>query len=234
MSRIPLLLCPGLLNDRELWAHQTDSLDDIAEMRVADMTVADSLSGLAERELARAPERFALCGLSMGGYLAFEIMRRAPERVVRLALFDTTARPDAPEASQRRKDLIGIAERGGFSRIMPQLLSALVHPDHLEDARICKAALAMAERIGAKAFVRQQTAIMNRPDSRPGLAAIGVRTLVVCGRQDSLTPPQVMAEIAAGIPSAAFVVVEDCGHLTPLEQPVAATALLRYWLAAAA
>ncbi|HIJ61697.1 MAG TPA: alpha/beta fold hydrolase [Rhodospirillaceae bacterium] len=230
MTRSPLLLCPGLLNDAALWRHQLDCLADLADARVTDMTGADSLAALAARALAEAPPRFALAGLSMGGYLAFEIVRQAPGRVTRLALFDTTARPDAPEATQRRRDLIDIARRGGFSRIPPQLLAALLHPKHVDDPAIRGAALAMAERIGAEAFIAQQTAIMKRPDSRPGLAVIAVPTLVVCGRQDSLTPPAVMAEIADGIPGAHFVVVEDSGHLTPLEQPVATSALMRYWL----
>ena len=230
MTRSPLLLCPGLLNDAQLWRHQLDSLADLADGRVVDMTGADSLGALAVRALAEAPPYFALAGLSMGGYLAFEIMRRAPERVTRLALLDTTARPDAPDATQRRRDLIAIARRGGFSKLPPQLLATQLHPRHLDDPAIRGAALAMAERIGCESFISQQTAIMARPDSRPGLGAITVPTLVICGRQDSLTPPAVMAEIVAGIPSARFVEVEDSGHLTPLEQPVAVSALLRYWL----
>lgn len=230
MTGLPLLLCPGLLNDGQLWSHQLASLGDLASMAVADMTGADSLAGLAAEALTGAPDRFALAGLSMGGYLALEIMRTAPERVVRLALLDTTARPDTAEATQRRHELIDIARRGGFGKITPQLLPALVQPDHVNDKRIRDAVLDMADRIGPQGFIRQQTAIMARPDSRPGLAAIGVPTVVICGRQDILTPPEVMAEIAAAIPTAKFVVIDGSGHLTPLEQPEATTAVLRYWL----
>lgn len=230
MTKTALVLCPGLLTDAALWHHQIQGLADLAEPVVADLTHADSMAGLAEAVLAAAPPRFALAGLSMGGYVCFEIMRRAPERVERLALLDTTARPDAPEARQRRLDLVDITRRGGFAKIAAQLLPSLVHPDHLKDGLIASTVLGMAERVGAGAFIRQQTAIMNRPDSRPGLAAIGVPTLVACGRQDALTPPEVMGEIASGIPQAKFVVIDESGHLSPLDQPQAVTAVLRNWL----
>jgi pimeloyl-ACP methyl ester carboxylesterase len=230
MTKTHLLLCPGLLNDDALWRHQCDSLVDVADVAVADLTGADSISGLAQAVLDRAPPRFALVGLSMGGYVAFEIMRRAPERVTRLALFDTRARLDPPESRSRRFELIDIARRGGFSKLPAQMLSAQLHPDHVTDRRIASTVLAMAERIGSAAFVRQQTAILDRPDSLPGLGAIAVPTLVAGGRQDSITPPEILQEIADGIPGAKLVLVEEAGHLSPLEQPQAVSALLRYWL----
>jgi len=230
MSKMPLLLCPGLLNDATLWRHQLQSLVDIAEAEVADLTDADSVAALARTVLDRAPPRFALAGLSMGGYVAFEIMRQAPERVSRLALFDTRARLDPPESRERRLALIDIARRGGFSKLPAQMLANQVHPDHVAVPHIVSAVLGMAERIGSDAFIRQQTAILSRPDSLAGLAAIGVPTLVAGGRQDSITPPEILREIADGIPGAKLVIVEDAGHLTPLEQPQAVSALLRYWL----
>ncbi len=230
MEKPTLVLCPGLLNDAALWRHQIDGLAEMARPLVADLTVADTIAGLADAVLAMAPPRFALAGLSMGGYVSFEILRRAPERVERLALFDTSARPDTVESRQRRLDMIDIARRGGFAKLPPQILAGQLHPEHLKDERIAGVALAMADRVGAEGFIRQQTAIMSRPDSRDGLASITVPTVVVCGRQDSLTPPEIMREIAAGIPGARFVLVDRAGHLTPLEQPQATTALLQYWL----
>jgi pimeloyl-ACP methyl ester carboxylesterase len=185
---------------------------------------------LAEAVLAAAPAQFALAALSMGGYVAFEILRRAPHRVLRLALFDTRARLDPPDSRQRRLDMIDIARRGGFAKLPPQMLAGLVHPDHVGDPAIADAVLGMAGRIGAQAFIRQQTAILGRPDSLPGLAAITQPTLVVGGRQDGITPPEMLAEIAGTIPTARLVIVEEAGHLTPLEQPQAVSALLRYWL----
>lgn len=230
MTKTPLLLCPGLLNDAALWRHQCDSLADVADVAVADLTGADSVAALAGAVLDRAPRRFALAGLSMGGYVAFEIMRQAPERVSRLALFDTRARLDPEESRARRFELIDIARRGGFAKLPPQMLAGQVHPDHVNDPQIAAIVLAMAERIGAEAFIRQQTAILNRPDSLPSLAAIKIPTLVVGGRQDGITPPDILQEIADGITGAKLVIVEDAGHLTPLEQPQAVSALLRYWL----
>ncbi|PKU26319.1 alpha/beta fold hydrolase [Telmatospirillum siberiense] len=230
MTKTQLLLCPGLLNDAALWRHQCETLADVADIAVADLTVADSVAGLACAILDRAPPRFALAGLSMGGYVSFEIMRRAPERVSRLALFDTRARLDPEDSRIRRRELIDIARRGGFSKLPPQMLAGQLHPDHAKDPEIARTVLAMAERIGADAFIRQQTAILGRPDSLPGLSAISVPTLVAGGRQDTITPPVILQEISDGIPGARLVIIEDAGHLAPLEQPHAVSALLRYWL----
>jgi pimeloyl-ACP methyl ester carboxylesterase len=230
MTKTPLLLCPGLLNDAALWRHQQDCLGDIANVMVADLTRADTVLDMATTLLTQAPPRFALAGLSMGGYVAFEIMRQAPERVTRLALFDTRAGLDAPDARARRLDLIDIAKRGGFAKLPAQFLANQVHPDHVKDPRIAGTVLAMAERIGSEAFIRQQMAVLSRPDSRPGLAGIHIPTLVAGGRQDAITPPEILLEIADGIPGAKLVLIEEAGHLTPLEQPQAVSALLRYWL----
>jgi pimeloyl-ACP methyl ester carboxylesterase len=224
-----LVLLPGLLNDARLWGHQA-SLGDLARVTVADLTRDDTLAAMAERTLAAAPPRFALAGLSMGGYVAMEIMRRAPERVERLALLDTTARPDLPEQTERRRDAIRLAEAGGFDKVMPTLLPNLLHPDHLGVEAVAGLAKAMAKAVGPEAFARQQTAIMARPDSRPGLAEVGCPTLVLCGRQDLLTPLDRHQEMAGLVAGARLVVVEDCGHLSPIEQPHAVSAVLRYWL----
>ncbi|MGE5547576.1 MAG: alpha/beta fold hydrolase [Solirubrobacterales bacterium] len=230
MPDTTLILLAGLLNDERLWAHQRAGLAELADVRVADLTQDDSLAGMAERVLANAPTTFALAGLSMGGYVAMEIMRRAPERVERLALLDTTARPDAPEQTQRRKDAVAIAESGGFERIMPGMLPLLVHPDHLALERVGGLAKDMASAVGKDAFVRQQTAIMRRPDSRPALNRIACPTLVLVGRDDNPTPLDRAEEMADLIPAARLVVVEQCGHLSAIEQPHAVTAVMRYWL----
>lgn len=233
MARHHLILLPGLLNDAALWAHQTGTLTDVAETTVPDLTQDDSLAAMAERVLAAAPDSFALAGLSMGGYLAQEIMRRAPERVERLALLDTTADADKPEQSARRRELIALAREGRFSEVPPALLPNLMHPEHARDPRIAGAFLAMAERVGAQGFIRQQTAIMARPDGWEDLRRIACPTLILCGRQDALSPPQTAARMAEAIgPAAKLVIVEDCGHLSALERPHAVSAVLRYWLQA--
>ena len=230
MRTPPLILLPGLLLDERLYAAQLAGLADRAEMHVMDLTGADSIGGMAASVLAAAPERFALCGLSMGGYVAFEIMRQAPERVLRLALLDTQARPDSAEALARRRDLIALAERGAFETATARLLPLFVHPERREDPALTATITAMATKIGRDGFLRQQAAILNRADSRPGLAAIACPTLVLTGRQDHLTPVEVHYEIAAAIPAATLVVLPHCGHLSPLEQPVMVNAQLAAWL----
>lgn len=225
-----LLLLPGLLNDHRLWAHQAAAAEPHVRVQVADLTQDDSLTAMAARVLAAAPERFALAGLSMGGYVAMEILRRAPERVERLALLDTTARPDLPDQTQRRKDAVAIAQAGGFEKIMPTMLPMLVHPDHLALERVGGLAKDMARAVGADAFVRQQHAIMHRPDSRPGLPRITCPTLVLVGADDAVTPLDRAEEMAGLIPDSRLEVVADCGHLSTLEQPDAVSAAMLRWL----
>lgn len=231
-ARIPLILLPGLLCDAALFRPQSEALADVADARVADTSLHRGVGEIAAAVLADAPPRFALAGLSMGGYVALEIMRRAPERVERLALLDTSARPDTEEQTRRRRGLIQLARTGRFRGVTPRLLPLLLHPDRLEDEALTRIVFEMAERVGRDAFERQQTAILTRPDSRPDLARIACPTLVACGRQDALTPLPLSEELAAGIPGARLAVVEDCGHLSTLERPEAVSALLREWLSA--
>lgn len=230
MAQVPLLMLPGLLLDERLYAPQIVALADLAEPRVADLTGADSIAGMAEQVLTTAPERFALCGLSMGGYVALEIMRRAPERVLKLALLDTQARPDPDERRAGRREQIAKAEDGQFDEVAGQLLQLFIHPQRQNDAVLTDAVRAMAAKVGVAGFRRQQTAIMNRPDSRSSLATIGCATLVLCGRHDIPTPVELHEEMAAAIPDATLVVLPHCGHLSPLEQPAAVSAQLRVWL----
>ncbi len=234
MSKLPLVLVPGLLCDEALWAHQAEHLADIAEVHIADVSGtasgAESMAVMAEDVLEAAPPRFALAGLSMGGYVSFEIMRRAPDRVVKLALLDTQATPDNDEQLQRRRALIVLAEQGRFKGVTRRLLPLLVHAARLSDKALCGAVMDMGERVGRDAFFRQQRAIMGRPDSRPGLADVRCPTLVLCGREDALTPVERHQEIAESIPGARFALIEDCGHLSTMERPQAVTALLRLWL----
>ena len=231
MERVPLVLLPGLLNTARLWERQIAALGDGREVLVVDTFAADSLAGLAQAVLKRAPPRFALVGLSMGGYVAFEMWRRAPERIARLALVDTTPRPDTPAQSARRRELVRLAESDGIDAVLPRLRPMLLSP---RDARAAiPAALAdMAREVGVVGFRNQQTAILGRPDSRPDLPGIACPTVAVVGALDRLTPPAVAREMAAAIPGATVEVVPDAGHLSPLENPDAVTAALRRWLTA--
>lgn len=229
-GKTPLLLLPGLLCDAALWRAQSDALADIAEISIGDLTRHESMAAMATWVLASAPRRFALAGLSMGGYVAFEIMRQAPQRVVKLALLDSSARADTPAQSEQRRDLIELARSGRFKGVTPQLLPRWIHPSRLDDAALTEAVMAMAQRVGRDAFIRQQTAIMNRPDSRPGLSRIACPTLVLCGREDQATPVDRHLEMAADIPTARLVLVETCGHLSTMERPDEVTRAMRAWL----
>jgi pimeloyl-ACP methyl ester carboxylesterase len=225
------LLIPGLICSPRLYREQLPSLWRFGPVIVADHTRDDSLRGIARRILSYAPERFALVGLSMGGYAAFEIVRSAPERVAKLALLDTSARPDAPEQSEQRKLQIAMAEGGRFGEVADLLFPKYVAAARHRDEALRLTVRAMAEETGAEAFVRQQKAIMGRPDSRPGLGAIRCPTLVLVGEQDVLTPPDRAAEIASALPDAELVTVPECGHLSTLEQPEAVTRALLELLA---
>jgi pimeloyl-ACP methyl ester carboxylesterase len=229
-QKTPLILAPGLLCDDAMWAHQTEFLSDIADIDIAETMSDDNLGDIARRILKTAPPRFALAGLSMGGYISLEIMRQAPDRVTRLALLDTSASPDDETRASRRRGLIELAEKGRFKGVTPRLLPLFVHTDRLEDAALTGAVMRMAERVGKAAFLRQQKAILGRPDSRPDLARINVPTMVVCGRQDLATPLDSAEEIARLTPGARLCVIEECGHLSSMERPHAVTALMRDWL----
>ena len=226
---INLLLLPGLLCDEGLWREVTNDLGSAVRARVADLTQDDSIAAMARRALAKAPERFALAGLSMGGYVALEIMRQAPERVSHLALLDTSAQPD--DAERRAKRLAGIEsiKLGKFIGVSRGLLASLLSPQHL-GTNLAEEVQAMAERVGQEAYIRQQTAILGRIDSRPSLGAIAVPTLIGVGESDILTPPALARELAAGIAGAELVEFADAAHLPTMENPEAVGAALRVWL----
>ena len=228
---LPIVLIPGLLASARLYAAQIPQLWRFGPVTIADHTRDDDIGALARRILATAPARFALAGLSMGGYLAFEILRQAAQRVARLALLDTSARADTAEQSSNRRAQMQQAENGQLAEIAAAQFERCVHPRHRGDAALRAINLRMAEEVGAAGFVRQQRAILGRPDSRPGLAAIRCPTLVLVGDGDELTPPALAGEIAAGIRGAQLLTVPQSGHLSTLEQPEAVSAALCEWLA---
>ncbi len=225
-----LIMVPGVNLDGGLFADQRAALEFSHEITIANNHSDDTIAAMAERLLHKAPDRFALAGLSMGGYVALEVMRKAPERVTRLALLDTTARPDTEETRDRRERMIVLAEGGCFEKTHKMLWDRLVHPDHQEDRILEARVLQMMRATGARAFIRQQRAIMGRKDSRPHLADIKAPTLVLVGREDVTTPVEQAREMADAIPKARLAIVEKCGHLSPLEQPAAVTDALLDWL----
>ena len=229
MDPVPIALIPGLNCTPALFAPLEETLRSRAVLFV-DHSRDDSVAAIAERFLKQAPPRFALAGLSMGGYVAFEIARQAPERVERLALLDTRASPDSAEDRERRERLIRFAEEGRFTDVHGVLWQRLVHPSRLSDKMLEKTVKAMMAETGANAFVNQQRAVMTRADYRGGLAALVIPTLVLVGEQDQITPVDHAREMAAGIPGAQLSIVADCGHLSTLEQPSLVDAALTRWL----
>ncbi len=232
--KTPLVLLPGLLCDAALWGPQVEALAAVADFWIPDLRTQSSIRAMGQSVLDEAPfSTFALAGLSMGGYVAMEVMRLAAERITRLALLDTRATPDTPEESERRRELIRLAQsERRFTPVTNRMLPLLVHPSRIKDAPLAGIIRDMAERTGIDGFVRQQTAIIARPDSRPGLKEVKVPTLILCGREDVITSLGRHEEMAALIPGSQLTVVEQCGHLSTLERPTEVSRALEGWLKA--
>lgn len=231
MQPSPLILVPGLLCDERLWEPVVPFLKPVAACMTTDLhTREGGITAIAAAIADQAPPRFSLAGLSMGGYIALEICRRFPERVERLALLDTSARPDTPEQTERRKQMIALSRRGRFDKVVDVLFSVLVHEDRLNDNGLRNRIAAMARHVGPDAFVCQQEAIIDRIDQRPNLSAIACPTLVICGRQDRITPLDCAEEMAAGIPGAGLHIIETCGHMSTMEQPKTVGKALQAWM----
>jgi pimeloyl-ACP methyl ester carboxylesterase len=231
-DNLPLLMVPGLTCTAALYAPQVEALWQLGPVMVADHRRDADIKATAARILSNAPPRFALAGLSFGGYIAFEMLRQAPARIARLALLDTSARPDTPEQTATRKTQIAMAQSGRYGEIPDLSIPRYLHRNRQSDAAMTGIVRRMIEETGPAAFVRQLQAIMSRPDSRPLLASIRCPTLVLVGDGDLATPPELNREIADGIPGARYVAVAECGHLSTIERPEAVNAALAEWLAA--
>jgi pimeloyl-ACP methyl ester carboxylesterase len=224
------VLVPGLLCSARLYGPQIPYLWREGAVTIADHTRDESMAAIAQRILAAAPPRFALVGLSMGGYISFEILRQAPERVARLALLDTSARPETAEASAGRRAQMELAGAGRLAEVADAQFARMVASERRADGALRELNRVMTEEVGPQAFVRQQRAIMGRADSRPTLALIRCPALVLVGEADELTPAAHAAEIAGGISGSRLVRVPGCGHLSPLEKPDEVTRALLQWL----
>lgn len=233
-----VLMLPGLLCDETVWLPQRAALPG-HRCVVPDYGLLDSISGMAQRVLAEAPaERFSLVGHSMGGRVALEIMRMAPERVERLALLDTGMDAIAPGAagdSERagRMALLAKARSEGMGAMGRQWARGMVHPEVL-DQPLFEQIIAMIERKTPAIFEAQIHALLGRPDARAVLQGVTCDTLLLCGRQDLWSPLARHEQMLALRPASRLVVIEDCGHMSTMEQPQAVSAALRSWLGLAA
>jgi pimeloyl-ACP methyl ester carboxylesterase len=227
-----LLLLPGLLEDADAFEAVISGTADIATTVVADLTRADNMAALAKAALQQAPDGpLLVAGHSMGGYVALELLRQAPDRVAKLCLLNTHARPDTPESTENRRRLMALADKD-FEAVVTTLLPKLMTAEHLKDPILTGIIGAMALATGKEGFKRQEAAIIGRKDSRPHLKDIRCPTTVIAARDDQLMPVALLEELADGIPGARLEVVEDCGHMASLEQPEEVLALVRAWIEA--
>jgi pimeloyl-ACP methyl ester carboxylesterase len=229
MNRPNLLFLPGLLENDEAFTEIIGGLSHSLACVVADLTGSDSIAGLARDALKQAPAgTFLVAGHSMGGYVALEIMRRAPERVSKLALLNTNARPDSAESSENRRRLMALADKD-FPAVTQALLPKIMLPQHVGDPLLTAIVVSMADAIGPEAFKRQQLAIIGRIDSRAHLKDIHVPTRVIAARGDAIMPVEILKELSDGIPGARLTIIEDSGHMASIEQPTAVLAAMKEW-----
>jgi pimeloyl-ACP methyl ester carboxylesterase len=228
-GREPVVMVPGLVCDAQVWHHQARHLRDLADIRIPAVDTGETMEDMARRVLRWAPPRFALAGFSMGGYVALEMLRQAPDRVVRLALLDTSARADTPEKSAGRRAAIEAIGQGRYRDVIEGMMPVLLHPDR-QDGPLADLVRTMTDRIGPEVFARRHRAMLTRADSRDLLGRADLPVRVICGREDamsSLAEHEEMAQLAA---RGRWSVIEDCGHMSIIEQPHAVSVLLRDWL----
>jgi len=217
------------LTDERLYAHQVVALRTTHDCRVFAFRDHPTLGAMADELLAQAPPRFTLIGLSLGGYLAFEVIRRQRERIERLVLLDTRATADTETQRQGRLADIAKVQAGGIDALIPELPARWMHAAHR--ARLSDLMASMASSIGARGQFNQQQAMLGRPDSHADLRTVRVPTLIACGREDPVTPLALHERMRDCVVGARLEVFEQCGHLSTIEQPDVVTSLLTGWLA---
>jgi pimeloyl-ACP methyl ester carboxylesterase len=239
MKKKPLVLLPGLMCDRTVWESQIQDLAGISEPSVAEYGMLNSLAAMAGHVLKTAPARFAVAGHSMGGRVAMEMFRQAPERISAICLMDTRHHPlPAGEVGEKeragRLALLEVARQKGTRAMGEEWVKGMVHPDRLSDRTLIDSILDMFARKTADLFEAQQTALLNRPDAGALMREIRCPALVLCGREDGWSTPQWHESMAREIPGAALAIIERCGHMSTMERPAEVSQAMRSWLERAA
>lgn len=231
MSKRPtIILLPGLLCDASMWDAQVKALEPYADVLVADFSQADSIEAMARSALALTQGAVIAVGHSMGARVAMEMVRLAPERIAKLGLIDTGVHPRREGEELNRQALVDLAFAEGMGALAERWLPPMVHADRVDDQALLKPLKAMVLRATPEQHRRQIQALLNRPDARPQLQNIACPTLVMVGRQDRWSPLAQHEEIAALIPDAELVVIEDSGHMSLVEQPERVSEALLRWL----
>lgn len=228
--KTPVVFLPALLCNAGLFIHQIKTMESECDFYVPDLGLDENVSDAAVRVLKRAPERFVLGGISMGGYVALEIMRQAPERVRGLILADTNAHADPEAAREKRLKAIETAREKGIEPLIKPTLLDIIAPEHRSNDVTRHILERMAELTGVDKYVNEQKTIMSRPDSTASIGKIDCPVLVVGGEKDALSPPDALDAMTRLIPRAAHVVIRNAAHLPPLENPAAFTAALRAFI----
>ena len=216
--------------DADVWKHQQTHLADLARIVIPNFRGFDSLPAMAETVLQTAPDRFAVAGHSMGGRVALELWNLAPARVCKLALLETGADPLAAGEASKRQALIDLALNSGMQAVADTWLPPMLHPNNRHDRRLLDAITTMILRASVEDFVKQMHALIRRPDASGYLKHISCPTLLLAGRHDNLYPVTQHEQMLNEIANARLVVLEDTGHMAPMENPEAVTATLRSWL----
>jgi pimeloyl-ACP methyl ester carboxylesterase len=224
IDRSPLILISGLLSNEYVWLHQVSHLSQLASISVACPT-ENTPEKMVQAILNKVPPVFALAGHSMGGWVCLEIMRVAPARVSKLCLLNTTARSDSDEKRAKREEMILGAKQGRFHEIVEEMASYFVYNPHLKEG-----VKEMFLSMGAEIFIQQEEAMISRRECLSILPSIGCPTLVIHAAKDKIFSLEEHEELATKIPNAKLAVIEDSGHMSPLEMPQAITTLLHCWL----
>lgn len=224
-TKIPCVLVSGLLSNASLWKHQVDHLREVAESIHVFSPTQNTAEKMVQSILEAAPPQFALVGHSMGGWLCLEIMRKAPDRIIKLCLLNSTAEDDSQEKKIMRQNMILKAKEGNFQKVAHEIATRFVF-NPLVKSDVEK----MFLEVGKEAFIGQEEAMLNRKEIRSVLPNIACQTLVIHSAKDKNFSLKEHEEITSKIPYAKLAIIEDCGHMTPLEMPQALTTLLRLWL----